>query len=71
LRILVCFPPTSFAPFFFFLGGGGILVPGGGANVGWWETVSDAGDPLHPINWRQMACARTGVVEERKVAKPI
>ena len=55
---------------FFFLGGG-VLVPGGGANVGWWETVSDAGDPLHPINWRQMACARTGVVEERKVAKPI
>ncbi|KAG0129123.1 hypothetical protein HOY82DRAFT_416762 [Tuber indicum] len=32
---------------------------------------SDAGDPLHPINWRQMACARTGIVEERKVAKPI
>ncbi|RPA95187.1 hypothetical protein L873DRAFT_1837230 [Choiromyces venosus 120613-1] len=32
---------------------------------------SDAGDPLHPINWRQMACARTGIVEGRKVAKPI
>ncbi|KAH8154190.1 uncharacterized protein LAJ45_01958 [Morchella importuna] len=32
---------------------------------------SDSGDPLHPLNWRQMASSRTGAVEERKVAKPI
>ncbi|KAL0633513.1 exosome 3'-_5 exonuclease subunit ski4 (Csl4) [Maublancomyces gigas] len=32
---------------------------------------SDSGDPLHPLNWRQMASSRTGAIEERKVAKPI
>ncbi|KAL7268062.1 exosome 3'-_5 exonuclease subunit ski4 (Csl4) [Rhizina undulata] len=32
---------------------------------------SESGDLLHPLNWRQMASSRTGVIEERKVAKPI
>ncbi|EWC48167.1 hypothetical protein DRE_02271 [Drechslerella stenobrocha 248] len=31
---------------------------------------SEAGDPMYPINWREMKSSRTGVVEERKVAKP-
>ncbi|KAJ6261900.1 hypothetical protein Dda_2699 [Drechslerella dactyloides] len=31
---------------------------------------SEAGDPMYPINWREMKSTRTGVVEERKVAKP-
>ncbi|PUU81484.1 exosome component EXOSC1/CSL4-domain-containing protein [Tuber borchii] len=45
----------------------GVVVAHSGGEL----RVTDAGDPLHPINWRQMACARTGVVEDRKVAKPI
>ncbi|KAK6350083.1 exosome 3'-_5 exonuclease subunit ski4 (Csl4) [Orbilia brochopaga] len=31
---------------------------------------SEAGDPMYPINWREMKSTRTGVIEERKVAKP-
>lgn len=35
------------------------------------DAVTEDGEEMHPLNWRQMAGARTGVVEERKVAKPI
>ncbi|KAF3293121.1 exosome 3'-_5 exonuclease subunit ski4 (Csl4) [Orbilia oligospora] len=31
---------------------------------------SEMGDPMYPINWKEMKSTRTGVVEERKVAKP-
>ncbi|KAK6503045.1 exosome 3'-_5 exonuclease subunit ski4 (Csl4) [Arthrobotrys musiformis] len=31
---------------------------------------SEVGDPMYPINWREMKSTRTGVVEERKVARP-
>ncbi|KAK6361632.1 exosome 3'-_5 exonuclease subunit ski4 (Csl4) [Orbilia blumenaviensis] len=31
---------------------------------------SEMGDQMYPINWREMKSTRTGVVEERKVAKP-
>ncbi|KAF8421100.1 hypothetical protein EV426DRAFT_229667 [Tirmania nivea] len=32
---------------------------------------SDSGDLLYPKSWKEMICSRTGIVEERKVAKPI
>ncbi|EPS37376.1 hypothetical protein H072_8947 [Dactylellina haptotyla CBS 200.50] len=31
---------------------------------------SESGDQMYPINWKEMKSARTGAVEERKVAKP-
>ncbi|KAF8416190.1 hypothetical protein BGX38DRAFT_1335254 [Terfezia claveryi] len=32
---------------------------------------TDSGDLLYPKSWKEMICSRTGIVEERKVAKPI
>ncbi|KAF3930605.1 hypothetical protein ABW19_dt0205000 [Dactylella cylindrospora] len=31
---------------------------------------SEAGDPMFPINWKEMKSMNSGIVEERKVAKP-
>ncbi|KAK9470533.1 uncharacterized protein V1510DRAFT_399142 [Dipodascopsis tothii] len=32
--------------------------------------VSQAGEPMYPVDWRTMKCPKTGLVEERKCAKP-
>ena len=32
---------------------------------------ADSGDLLYPKSWKEMICSRTGIVEGRKVAKPI
>ena len=37
----------------------------------WWQWGIDSGDLLYPKSWKEMICSRTGIVEERKVAKPI
>lgn len=32
---------------------------------------ADSGDLLYPKSWKEMICSRTGIIEGRKVAKPI
>lgn len=32
--------------------------------------MSEAGEPMVPISWKEMQCPATLVIENRKVAKP-